>query len=324
MSRSCWRPSPYGFKGAALASAAIVLIYAPIIMATWTGTWLSVTEHSIHIFFPALFGLLVGFFVDLERKLREELEKDRYLTGLGQAAAAIVHDLKNPVFIIRRFAGRIEKAKGDAQASARAIDEAGQRIEEIIGSVLSFAKPITLNRREEDVGRFIKDVCDKEEGRAEELRIEVRTVLPETEIKALLDRSLMERALLNLITNAVEASKSGQVVQVSASSTKDSVIIKVTDRGEGMDQETAENVFIPFYTTKARGTGLGMAIVKKIIEAHHGTIGIVSERDAGTEVSVVLPILRKEDMHESRAQGAITSRIEGNTHDVEALTGGKP
>lgn len=71
---------------------------------------------------------------------------------------------------------------------------------------------------------------------------------------------------------------------------------KVTDKGKGIDRETLENLFIPFYSKKAKGTGLGMAIAKKIIEAHGGKIGVVSEKGIGPEVSLTLPI-QQEDLH---------------------------
>lgn len=95
--------------------------------------------------------------------------------------------------------------------------------------------------------------------------------------------------MVNLITNAIDASQKGQTVTVSASSGKDGVIITVRDQGPGIDKETLENIFIPFYTKKSAGTGLGMPIAKKIIEAHQGTIRIDSHPGRGIEVVLEIP-----------------------------------
>ncbi|MBI4767785.1 MAG: HAMP domain-containing histidine kinase, partial [Deltaproteobacteria bacterium] len=280
----------FGLKGAAFMSASIALIYFPFLMDIWKGSWLFLTERGIHIFFPALFGLLIGFLRDVEKKRAGELGKIRYLASLGQAGAALVHDLRSPIVTIRGFANRIEQGKDDPQLSAKMINEAAQRIEQVVESVLSFAKPITLDLREEDVNRFIKELCDKTKTHAEEHEVEVVADVPETEIRAPIDRSFMQRALLNLVTNAIEASRPSQDVVISLGIIKNRVIITIKDKGEGMDRETLENLFIPFYSRKTKGTGLGMIIAKKIIEEHGGRIEVASERGNGTTISVDLPI----------------------------------
>ncbi|UCD35462.1 MAG: sensor histidine kinase, partial [Nitrospiraceae bacterium] len=101
--------------------------------------------------------------------------------------------------------------------------------------------------------------------------------------------SHMERALVNLINNAIEASEGGRSVSVRGEADDQKVRISIRDYGSGMDKETLDNIFIPFYTKKSYGTGLGMAIAKKIIEGHKGAIHIESRVNAGTEVVVELP-----------------------------------
>jgi len=99
----------------------------------------------------------------------------------------------------------------------------------------------------------------------------------------------MMRALVNLINNAIEASGKGQSVIISASDEKNYLRIKIEDHGSGMDKETLEKMFVPFFTKKAGGTGLGMSITKKIIEGHHGRLRIDSYPGKGTEVILGLP-----------------------------------
>jgi len=97
--------------------------------------------------------------------------------------------------------------------------------------------------------------------------------------------------LINLISNAVDASVKGQSIVISSENEKNSVVIKIRDYGSGMDKETIRNVFIPFYTKKSSGTGLGMPITKKIIEGHKGKIKIESDPGAGTEVRIEIPVM---------------------------------
>jgi signal transduction histidine kinase len=279
----------FGLRGAALVSVLICVIYVPYAVKVSTGTWFSLASHSIHILFPAFFGLLVGFLVDLERKRRLEVEKNRYLAGLGQAGAALVHDLRNPLTIIHWYTERIEEGEGDAQVAARKINEAAARIGQITDSVLDFARPITLRRKEEDLAGFVRELCEKEKTRAEEHGVSLIATGAQESIKVFIDPDFMQRAMINLITNAIDASKPGQNITISTNRARHGVVVKVTDRGKGMDRETLSNVFVPFYSKKTKGTGLGMAIAKKVIEDHGGRIEVSSQPGTGTEISITLP-----------------------------------
>ncbi|MEI6705073.1 MAG: ATP-binding protein, partial [Deltaproteobacteria bacterium] len=94
----------------------------------------------------------------------------------------------------------------------------------------------------------------------------------------------------NLIDNAVDASQPGAIVTIAASTGGNEVVITIKDQGAGMDHETLANLFMPFYTTKNEGTGLGMPISKKVIETHAGTLGIKSTHGVGTEAEIRLPV----------------------------------
>jgi signal transduction histidine kinase len=99
----------------------------------------------------------------------------------------------------------------------------------------------------------------------------------------------LQRAVINLIDNSIEASPKGQSVVLSTWTDKDHAVIKLKDHGSGMDKETLENIFVPFYSKRNRGTGLGMAIAKKLVDGHHGKIQVKSRPGLGTEVMIALP-----------------------------------
>jgi len=125
--------------------------------------------------------------------------------------------------------------------------------------------------------------------KAEEVGVTLSLEVPANPLKIAVDSRQMERALTNLVDNSIEASTEGQKVIISAERAAKNLVIRVTDTGMGMDRDALENVFVPFYTKKSKGTGLGMAIAKKIVEGHSGKISIDSRIGHGTEVILELP-----------------------------------
>ncbi len=99
----------------------------------------------------------------------------------------------------------------------------------------------------------------------------------------------MQRAIINIVSNAIEASSKGQVVTLRTVPGKNSVLITINDQGSGIDKETIKNIFTPYFTTKTSGTGLGLPIAQKIIDGHCGRISLLSKPGTGTEVKIELP-----------------------------------
>jgi signal transduction histidine kinase len=227
--------------------------------------------------------------MDRYRRHQKQFEKDRYLAGLGQVAAVIVHDLRNPLISIIGFAKRIREGKGEISAAARVIEESARNMQRIVDGVLDFAKPIRFEFKKEDIRTVIDQACDACKTKAEEAGVILTTDNPAAPVHIVMDCFSMQRALINLINNAIEASGEDQEVIIRGVTGKNHMVITIKDSGVGMDPETLENIFVPFYSRKNKGTGLGMAIVKKVIEGHHGKIYIQSHPGRGTEVTIELP-----------------------------------
>src|SRR5439155_13430339 len=104
------------------------------------------------------------------------------------------------------------------------------------------------------------------------------------------DRDQLRQVVLNLLINSYEAMGTGGRVTITAASRDGRVELSVVDNGPGMDDETSSQVFEPFFTKKARGIGLGLAVTRRIVEAHGGTIGVRSETGAGATFTVVMPV----------------------------------
>ena len=279
----------FGLKGAALTYLLVLILYLPFIYSSWTGVFIFETDRLLHVFLQGIFGGFAGYFVDRDRKNREQLERERYLAGVGQVATTIVHDLKNPLITIRGFSRRILEGKGNVNSAAKEIADSALQMEKIVHDVLDFAKPVKLELKQEDMRNVINRSYDSCKAKAEYHGVDISLNLPSDPVNVISDAFHIERAVINLMNNAIEASRKGQNISVSMARGEKNVIIKVEDEGSGMDKNTLDNLFIPFYTSKSGGTGLGMPISKKIIEAHKGTVDIYSQPGKGTDVTIRLP-----------------------------------
>jgi two-component system, NtrC family, sensor histidine kinase HydH len=279
----------FALKGALIACGFVSVLYLPYLFGPWAIGFLGLADRLLHLMFTWGFAFLAGYLIDRDRRIRRQLEKDRYLTGLGQAAATIVHDLKNPLMSILGFARRLKAGKGDLGSGLQTIIDSASQMENIVTDVLNFAKPVQLKTKDEDLRGIVEQATAGCKARAEAAGISLSSELPAEPIIISVDGLRLQRALTNLITNAIEASPEGREVVLLLKTTQEKLVIMVKDQGVGMDRETLENVFIPFFSKKAQGTGLGMAIAKKVVEAHGGQIFIRSQPERGTEVRIEFP-----------------------------------
>jgi two-component system, NtrC family, sensor histidine kinase HydH len=278
----------FGLRGALVTYIVVVGLYVPYILVVWHVRSTVLAEDLLHTLFFGIFALIAGGLVDRERRWRLQAERDGYLAALGRVTTTISHELRNPLAVIRGFTERMEKGKGDSRRAIEAILRATETMHRILESTLDFARPLQMNLMEEDivtiVNRAILAVAGKSENRGVKLSFSPTT----GPIPVIVDGFLLERAVVNLIDNAIDASDSGQTVTITAQSHMGSVLITVDDKGSGMDKETLDKVFLPFYTRKDRGTGVGMAFTKKIIDQHGGSIDVQSQPGAGTSISLHL------------------------------------
>ncbi len=279
----------FGFRGAVITYLIIAIIYVPHVVMNWSNAAIFLATQLMHGLFSGIFALLAGYLVDREKRNRELSEKDRYLAGLGQASAAIVHDLRNPLISISGFARRLNQGKGDVVTTSEAIIKSAEDMEHIVHDVLDFSKPHHMDFKDADVSDVIGEVYDYCKMKADEKGVIISLHLHDEAGTISIDRSHMSRALINLVNNAIEASQKADVVDIRTEVAGDRLVIRIKDNGAGMDKETLENIFIPFHTKKSSGTGLGMPIAKKIIEGHKGEINIKSQQEMGTEVMIKLP-----------------------------------
>ncbi len=279
----------FGLKGAVLTFILVTALYLPYFLATWTDPFFSIINRLLHILFSGFFAFLAGFLIDRERRHREQSEKDRNLASIGQVATTIVHDLKNPLITILGFTRRIQEGKGNLDNAVQAIMDSARNMQRIVYDVLDIAKPIRLTFRKEDIRGIINRAYDSCKTKAEARGIILSMDMPAESVNIVIDGFYIERAIVNLINNAIDASGKGKRITIRTAFEKNFWVVRIKDYGSGMDNETLRNIFVPFYTTKRVGTGIGMSIAKKIIEGHQGNIRIDSQLRAGTEIIIEIP-----------------------------------
>lgn len=279
----------FGLRGALLIYLCVFVFDLPFVIGGWTGALTSQVSRLLHLGLQALFAIFAGYLVDRERRAREQSEKEMYLVSIGQVATAILHDLKNPLTTILGFSKRIKDGKGDADEAIDIVMNSAHTMQKVMQDVLDFSKPLQLTLKREDMREVIAKACQLCQAKAEVGDVHLITESPVHQVYAEIDSFHLERALINLVSNAIEASGKGQNVKVSVILGKDTLTIKIIDQGPGMDRETIENIFTLFYTKKREGTGLGMPIAKKVVEAHKGKIHVDSNPGKGTEVRIELP-----------------------------------
>jgi PAS domain S-box-containing protein len=239
---------------------------------------------------------LILVFVDVTEiaRAQSELRRNRALTAVGQMTAQIAHEIKNPLGSIR-FATEVLKRQGmnsdDSKETIAAIERSVDHLALIVAELSEFARPKELNRTELNLNSLLDDllpmVVDKLDAKGIEIRKSFASGLPAGNY----DATELRKLFLNLIINAIDASNPGGYLELRTrlNGNRD-VLVDVIDHGAGMDAETLRRLFEPFYTTKEKGTGLGMAISKKITELHRGDLKVTSKKGEGTTATVRLPI----------------------------------
>jgi signal transduction histidine kinase len=256
-------------------------------------------------------GDVVGaalMFKDLTLVEQQE-ERDRLrdrLAALGEMAAAIAHEVKNPLAGIEVMAGILKRQlpeSQDAQAILGDIIKEAKMANAIVQEVLEFVRPIRLQVERTRVGEAVQAAVQLAETKARrgDIRVDVR--VPHSLPLVHGDQFQLTQLFTNLLTNAYEAMAGQGRVAVAASTirmvddpecegreTREAVVVELADEGPGMPREVADRVFNPFFTTKPQGTGLGLAIVRKIVDAHDGSIDLETVPGRGTRIRVTLPV----------------------------------
>jgi signal transduction histidine kinase len=245
----------------------------------------------------------MGVVIENSRQHRKLQERDR-LAALGQMAAGLAHEVKNPLGAIKGAAQLLGDPSGRLDVSEREfigiILEEVERLDRVVGSVLDYARPSKGDVGSVDVNAVVRRTLTVlASDRAEDWS--VGTELAEVPLLARADAEQLRQVLINLIRNAVQAMAGTGRVQITTRLRQDRLPVQgsadgpawieigVRDEGPGIAPQVLEKLFVPFFTTKAAGTGLGLAISQRVVEEMGGRIEVASRPGAGSTFTVVLP-----------------------------------
>jgi signal transduction histidine kinase len=257
-------------------------------------------------------GRVIGavmFFKDLTRvEQLEERERLRdRLASLGEMAAGIAHELKNPLAGIEVMAGLLRRqvpSSKDAQSLLADIISEAKLANAIVVEMLEFVRPIRLQVERTDVADVLHQAITLAESKASRgevvVDVEIARDLPMLEG----DQHQLCQVFTNLVANAFDALEGRGRIAIAATlgsidedpafaqaqAPTPTVVVEVADNGPGVPEDLTDRIFNPFFTTKPQGTGLGLAIVRKIVDAHDGQIDLDSSPETGTRFRVTLPV----------------------------------
>lgn len=233
----------------------------------------------------------------LERlNLKEQLSQAKHLSSLGEMVAGISHEIRNPLGIISSSAELLKK-KMDENSSLTSISniivEEASRLNHIITDFLNFARPREPVLSVCNIDEVIEKNISFLEPKIVEDGYTIQSFLSNDLPPIAADIDMLYQAFLNILINAMQAMPGGGLIIISAESDSQYVFVSFRDHGTGIPKDIMEKVWDPFFTTKEKGTGLGLGIVSNIIKSHDGEIQIANLSD-GAKVTIKLPVGRKE------------------------------
>jgi signal transduction histidine kinase len=258
--------------------------------------------------------------VESAEEIESELELSRRMAAIGRLTSGVGHEVKNPINAIVVHLELLKAKLGDAGAPAmrhlEVIDAEIHRLDRVVQMLVDFSRPVELQLREQDLRAVIGDVLALAAEELSTRNVTLVSLLPDEPLIANVDSDLLKQAVLNVIQNGAQAMPEGGRLEVvlegdqplaagaerpangrvpaaagdRQTSGWKSAVLRVADQGQGIPEDIREKIFDLYFTTKVGGSGIGLAMTYRILQLHHGSVEVQSERDRGTEFRLRIPL----------------------------------
>lgn len=232
------------------------------------------------------------------KALQEQVLRSERLAALGQLVAEITHEIKNPLVMIGGYARQLARTVEDEKSRSKLeiiTDEVG-RLEKLLQELREIYRPQPLVLQEVDVNVLLSEIYSLAKEDCRLSRIDIRLDTPAQPLWIKGDSEKLKQVFLNLVKNAMEAMEKGGTLTIRSRPVGEEVEVAVQDDGPGIRAEDRAKLFTPFFTTKRRGSGLGLSVSKRIVEGHPGgRLELESEEGKGTLVRILLPLIKVKE-----------------------------
>ena len=274
------------------------------------GRWLSLARRALENE-PGEILLLSD--VTESRRMSELVHRHQRLSNIGQMTASLAHQIRTPLTCALLLASQLEKKSEEQRVvAAQKIMARLQELAGMVDDMLRFAGGVKRLGEKIPVAALFRDVMDDVTPRLNG-SVEVTSEFAEEKLTVIGNRGALKGALLNLVENAIQACKDGGRVELTAWRTFDNACLAVTDNGQGIDKETQSRLFEPFFTTRPQGTGLGLAVVRSVAEAHDGQV-LCHSGQGGTVFAICIPATRAVPVYENAAGAGGTASHQARAH----------
>lgn len=289
----------FGLRGGILTAAGISLAVMPYILSREELGVHELTTEYVEIVFYFALGALTGWLFDRQRGADDKrIEAERKLAHterlgmLGRMVATVAHEIRNPLGSIR---GSVEILSDEIAHDnpkhefVEIIQAETERLDTIVNTYLEYSNPKAPERASGDLGALVEEVVRTFPLKDERIRVETKVA---RHLVAEFDSGQIRRVVLNLLRNAVEALPGGGQVSVTVGRHDTKAEIEIRDNGQGIPRDVAGQIFQPFVTSKANGSGLGLSLSREIVEAHGGTLQLLPSKapETGARFVISLPL----------------------------------
>jgi len=255
-----------------------------------------IPRTQVHRLYSDYLEELVGERTEELKQLQQELLKSQRLAAIGEVAAMVGHDLRNPLqaivnmmYLTKEKLNSTSLQGSELAKLAETVEEQVRYMNKIVSDLEDFARPLKVELAPTDLHKLINETLSSIRV-PDSVKVSI-VIQDDLDFpKLTVDATLMKRVFINLITNALQAMPDGGDFSIAAKRTEDSALISIQDTGVGIPEENIDKIFQPLFSTKAKGQGLGLSVCKRLVEAHNGNITFKSKAGKGSTFTVELPL----------------------------------